>query len=75
MPARRVIDIRVHVLPDAIAAKAMPVMARNAGVTPALDGTLSGLLAAMDHASIEKACIQPVATRPESVAGINGWAA
>lgn len=75
MPAMRVIDIHVHVFPDAIAAKAMPVMAQNAGVTPVFDGTISGLLAAMDRAGIEKACIQPVATRPESVAGINDWAA
>jgi uncharacterized protein len=73
--APRVIDIHVHVFPDAVAAKAMPVMARNANVTPVFDGTVSGLLAAMDRGGVETSCIQPVATKPESVASMNDWAA
>ena len=75
MPAMRVIDIHVHAFPDAIAAKAMPAMAQNANVTPTYDGTVAGLLAAMDRGGVEKSCIQPVATRPESVASMNDWAA
>lgn len=71
----RVIDIHTHVFPDAVAAKVLPTMEKNAGVTATFDGTLSGLVAAMNRAGIEKACIQPVATKPDSVASINDWAA
>ena len=75
MTPSRVIDVHTHVFPDHVAARAIPSLAEGAGVEPTYDGTLSGLLSEMDRAGIEASVIQPVATKPEQVAGVNDWAA
>ena len=71
----RVVDSHVHIFPDRVAAVALPRMQEKSGVTPAFDATLAGLREAMRRGGVETSVVQPVATRPDAVAGINDWAA
>lgn len=72
---RRIVDLHVHAFPDRIAEGAVLHLERLSGYARHYDGTLAGLRASMTRHGIERAVVQPVATRPESVAGINDWAA
>ncbi len=71
----RVLDLHVHAFPDRIAEGAVAGLERMTGYARHYDGTLAGLRASMARHGVERAVVQPVATRPESVAGINDWAA
>jgi hypothetical protein len=74
--ARRVIDLHVHAFPDKVAGPALDRLEELAGGhRRRYDGTLEGLRAAMARGGVQRAVVQPVATRPESVEGINDWAA
>lgn len=73
--APRVVDLHVHAFPDRIAEAAVAGLERATGYERHYDGTLAGLRASMARNGVERAVVQPVATRPESVAGINDWAA
>ncbi len=75
MASVRVIDIHTHIFPDAVAGMALKASSDTAGVTPSFDGTYAGLLLALDRAGVERAGVQPVATRPGQVATINDWVA
>ena len=68
-----VIDFHVHVFPDDLARRAVPKLAQAAAISAYLDGTVSQLERSMAQAKIDKAVLQPVATRPEQVEGINRW--
>jgi uncharacterized protein len=72
---RHILDTHVHVFPDKVAAAALPGLAERAGMEPRFDGTLRGLLAAMERTGVARSVVQPVATRPQSVAAVNDWAA
>lgn len=75
-PAVRVVDIHTHTFPDTVAATAIPLLAREADGAPVFyDGTVDGLVAAMDRAGIDVSVMQPVATKPSQVASINDWSA
>jgi hypothetical protein len=74
VPAR-VVDLHVHAFPDRIAEGAVAGLEKLTGYARHYDGTLDGLRASMARSGVERAVVQPVATRPESVAGINDWAA
>ncbi len=71
---RQVIDFHVHLFPDNLAERAMAELSQRAGYPSFLDGTERQLLRSMQWAGIQKAVIQPVATRPQQVSGINKWA-
>ncbi len=71
----RTIDVHTHAFPDAIAAAASQVLERRWSAAPSFDGTLAGLVRAMDDASIDVAVVQPVATKPQQVRTINDWLA
>jgi len=58
------IDFHTHVFPDELAAKTVPLLAESGGVTPALDGTVTALLASMDRAAISRSVTCFIATRP-----------
>jgi len=70
---RTVIDFHVHVFPDDLAPRAIARLEKNGGTRAHYDGTVAGLLASMRLAGIERAVLQPVATRPEQVEPINRW--
>jgi len=71
----QVIDFHVHAFPDELAARAIPQMSARAGVPACFDGTVRGLLASMRSHGIDISVLQPVATKPEQVEGINRWSA
>ena len=72
MPAM-IIDFHVHIFPDELAARVMPVMAERAGVEVAYDGTASGLLRHMDKSGVDISVVQPVATRPGQHKSVNSF--
>lgn len=69
-----IIDIHTHTFPDAIAAKAVDKLKHNSHTQPFLDGTAASLSASAKAAGIDLAVIQPVATSPKQVEGINDGA-
>jgi predicted TIM-barrel fold metal-dependent hydrolase len=71
----RVVDVHAHVFPDDVAARAMPALEEEAGVTASFDGTVAGLLAEVERAGIDEVWTMPVATKPDQVTAINDWAA
>jgi predicted TIM-barrel fold metal-dependent hydrolase len=70
-----VIDVHTHVFPPDVAEHAVGSLVERAGLVPFYDGTVAGLLGSMDASGITVSVLQPVATRPEQVEGINDWTA
>ncbi len=71
---RMSIDIHTHAFPDNIAERAMKTLQAQIEDWPAAgDGTIEGLLAAMDRADIDMACVCAIATKPDMVKGILKW--
>lgn len=68
-----VIDLHTHAFPDALAARAIPMLEKEGNVRAALDGTVGGLLASMDAAGIDRAVVLSIATRPEQFESILAW--
>ena len=69
-----VIDFHTHAFPDFLAQRAIEVLEENAkGYKAYTDGTLSGLLAAMDRAGVDAAVVCSIATAPKQVRSILEW--
>lgn len=60
-----ILDAHTHVWPDAVAARALA--GSVPGLEPFGDGTVSGLLASMDRAGIDRSVVLGVANTPEQV--------
>ncbi len=69
-----IIDIHTHTFPDALAARAVAVLAERSNVTPYSDGTCMGLCASMQIAGVDRSVVMPIATKPAQVRSINSWA-
>jgi hypothetical protein len=69
----RIVDMHAHAFPDAIAARAVPELARAGNVAPASDGTLRGLVASMDRAGIATSVVCSIATKPAQFDKILAW--
>lgn len=67
------IDMHTHAFPDAIAAKAIPALAREGRIKAHLNGTVAALLASMDRAGVEQSVLCSIATRPEQFDPILQW--
>ena len=70
-----IVDFHVHAFPDHVAPSALNSLFTAYGITPATDGTVSGLREVMDRDGVDYAVVMPVATKPAQVTGINNWAA
>lgn len=72
-----IVDVHTHAFTDALAPKAIPsivaVATTGGGVTPYYDGTIAGLIEAMDRAGVDRSVVAPVATKPSQVSTINDW--
>lgn len=68
-----VIDVHVHAFPDRLASRAVESLRIAGRWEPLGDGTVAGLLAAMDAAGVDLAVLCPIATRPGQVRGIFRW--
>ena len=78
LPPPRIFDSHTHAFPDRIAASAMRQLTAEATwlpVFPCHDGTVSGLLGAMDAAGVEVSIMCGVATKPAQVQKITDWCA
>jgi predicted TIM-barrel fold metal-dependent hydrolase len=71
----RIIDVHTHVWTDRLAPAAISAVGAQGHIAAHYDGTVSGLLAAMDLAKIDTSVTLPVAIRPGQVRTINDWAA
>lgn len=69
----RVVDVHTHAFPDALAAKAIPLLERQAQVSAALDGTVGALLRSLDRAGIDAAVVCSIATEPGQFGPILAW--
>ncbi len=68
-----IIDAHAHAFPDAVAEKAVPLLANEGNVKAYLDGKVASLLASMDRAGIAKSVICSIATKPEQFGPILKW--
>ena len=71
----RILDIHTHAWPDAVAPAAIASLQSKGTLTSYYDGTVDGLLGAMDASGVALSVLQPVATKPGQVRSINEWAA
>ena len=69
------IDFHTHAFPDALARRAVASLEESGNITAYSDGTIKGLLASMDAASIERAVLCSIATRPGQFGDILAWSA
>lgn len=68
-----IIDFHTHIFPDQIAAKAVPLLAREGKVKAHLTGTGTDLIASMDRAGIEQSVVCSIATKPSQFQTILAW--
>ena len=70
------IDFHTHCFPDAIAPRAMDILAKNAGnMEPFCDGTAGGLTRYLEENGIDKAVVLSIATNPKQQTKVNDFAA
>jgi len=69
------IDFHTHIFPDHVAEKVIRGLEETYRAQSQGPATVAGLAAAMDKASVDRAVLCPVATRPDQVRGINRWIA
>lgn len=68
-----IIDVHTHAFADALAPAAVSSLVEFGGVTAYYDGTVDGLIAAMDYSGVDRSLVAPVATKPSQVTTINDW--
>ena len=69
-----IIDFHVHVFPDVLAQKTIPLLAQRAGLSPYTDGTVDGTFAKMQASGVDKAVLQNIATNPRQMVKVNDFA-
>lgn len=68
-----IIDAHAHAFPDAVAERAVPLLAQEGHVKAHLDGKVDSLMRSMDRAGIAVAVICSIATKPEQFGPILKW--
>lgn len=71
----KIFDFHTHAFTDSLAPRALSGLADTSGITPATDGTVSGLREILRKNGISGALLLPVATKPSQQLHINAWAA
>jgi len=69
-----VIDFHTHIFPEKIAARTIALLEEKGGLTAATDGTLEGLLQAMEMSGVDLSVILPVVTKPSQFETIQAFA-
>ncbi len=67
------IDVHAHAFPDPVAAKAIPKLEAHGNCKAVGDGTLSGLIRAMDANGVQAAFLCAIATNPAQTPSILQW--
>ena len=70
-----IIDFHTHIFPDKIAKKTIEMLSEKGGIPAFSDGTLDGLLDAMEKAQTDVSVILPVMTNPSQFDSLNSFAA
>lgn len=68
------IDFHTHAFPDGLAERALASLSRDIASPPLTDGTVSGLLAAMDTWGVDRAVICNIASKPGQTENVNTFA-
>ena len=74
------IDFHTHLFPDPVAPKALASLqagtlrVEGRAVPPKTDGTMTGLLASMEHNSVDISVVLPIATKESQTPSINRFA-
>lgn len=69
-----IIDFHTHIFPDKIAQTTINALAKNSGSTPYTDGTVQGMLNALDRANADIAVTLPVLTKASQFDSITRFA-
>ena len=70
-----IIDFHVHAFPDALAAKALPLLSKcSGGVKPNYDATISGLESYLAKNNVDYAVVLNIATNPHQERKVNDFA-
>lgn len=70
-----IIDFHVHAFPDALAAKALPLLSKcSGGVKPNYDATISGLESYLAKNHVDYAVVLNIATNPHQEKKVNDFA-
>lgn len=70
-----IIDFHVHAFPDALAAKALPLLSKcSGGVKPNYDATISGLESYLAKNNVDYAVVLNIATNPHQEKKVNDFA-
>lgn len=70
----KIIDVHTHAYPDALSGRAMAGLQKaNPTAIPSTDGTVSGLIEAMDSGGVSSAWVLPIATKPRQAPSILKW--
>ncbi len=70
-----IIDFHTHIFPDKIAKQTIDLLSKKGGIPPFSDGSVDGLLRAMDEADTDLSVTLPVLTNPNSFESVNRFAA
>lgn len=68
------IDFHTHAFPESLAERALASLSADIGSPPLTDGTVSGLLAAMDSWGVDRAVICNIASKPRQTENVNSFA-
>lgn len=68
-----IVDAHAHAFPDALAERAVPLLAKEGNVRAHLDGKVRSLEESMDRAGIAVSVICSIATKPEQCGAILKW--
>lgn len=69
-----IIDFHTHAFPDALAPRAIPALAKSAGLAPLHDGTAAGLVDRMDKSGVDRSVVLSIATKPAQENAVNTFA-
>ena len=70
-----IVDFHTHIFPDKIAKQTIALLSAKGGIPPFADGSVDGLLHAMDDAEVNVSVTLPVLTNPNSFESVNRFAA
>jgi len=68
------IDFHTHAYAEKIAKRTIDALVATAKMPSITDGTVSGLLNALDKNNVDKAVVLPIATKPTQHEVVNSWA-
>ncbi len=69
-----IIDFHTHAFPDAVAAKAIPLLSEKANIKAEYDGTVAGIIENMDKNGVNISVVNSIATNERQMQSVNNFA-